>query len=146
MLRELIKSQDVLGLLAERLLRGEVTSGFGGERIPGFGHPLYPDGDPRAANILDAMQKANPSRSHAVLRIGSAISDLVGRKPNFDFSLGAVAVMLDLPRGAGLGIWLIGRTVGWIAHAMEQYASETLIRPRARYGGVLPVTEVTGTS
>ena len=141
MLRDLVKSQDLMGPLAERLQRGTETPGFGGERIPGFGHPLYPDGDPRAANILDAMQQAKLSRSNAVLGMGTTISELVGRKPNFDFSLGAMAVSLNLPQGASLGIWLVGRTVGWIAHTIEQYATEMPIRPRARYAGVLPVME-----
>jgi citrate synthase len=43
--------------------------------------------------------------------------------------------VLGLPQGAALGIFLIARSVGWIAHAIEQYESGVLIRPRARYIG-----------
>ena len=45
---------------------------------------------------------------------------------------------LRLPRNAALGMFIVGRTVGWIAHAIEQYESGILIRPRARYMGVRP--------
>ena len=141
LLRDLVGAQDIMSVLKVRLQR-EGFAGFGGERIPGFGHPLYPNGDPRAANILDALSKSKPSRkSSAVLKIGRQISDHISREPNFDFALGAVSTALDLPLGAGLGVWLVGRTVGWIAHAIEQYSIHTLIRPRARYVGILPAPE-----
>jgi citrate synthase len=63
---------------------------------------------------------------------------LIGHHPNVDFALGVISIALKLPPGSGLGMFLIGRSVGWIAHAMEQYATGALIRPRARYVGVLP--------
>ena len=126
-------------MLAGRLQRGESIHGYGGERIAGFGHPLYPNGDPRAANVLDALSRLKQSRRiSAVLKIGRQISEAVGRHPNIDFALGAVSFVLNLPRGSAQGIWLVGRAVGWIAHTMEQYATGTLIRPRARYVGILP--------
>jgi citrate synthase len=46
---------------------------------------------------------------------------------------------LRLPPGAPLAVFAIGRTIGWIGHAIEQYATGQLIRPRARYVGALPV-------
>lgn len=134
LLREALRTGDIEGAIAERLQRGE--------RIPGFGHPLYPDGDPRAIHILDAVRASRHARqSEAALRAGQEISALIGRLPNIDFALGLVSVVLKLPPGSGLGMFLIGRSVGWIAHAIEQYASGTLIRPRARYVGVLPELE-----
>jgi citrate synthase len=48
---------------------------------------------------------------------------------------------LGLPLGAALAIFIVGRTVGWIAHAIEQYQSDVLIRPRARYTGLRPGEE-----
>ncbi len=75
-----------------------------------------------------------------MLKVGRDIAQLIGRRPNIDFALGAVSRVLGLPRGSGLGMFLLGRTAGWIAHAIEQYASGTLIRPRARYVGVQPET------
>ena len=63
---------------------------------------------------------------------------LIGRRPNVDFALAATAIGLGLSREAALGLFVIGRTVGWIAHAIEQYESGVLIRPRARYLGPRP--------
>jgi len=63
---------------------------------------------------------------------------LIGRRPNVDFALAAMAIGLGLPRDSALGLFIIGRTVGWIAHAIEQYESGVLIRPRARYLGPRP--------
>ena len=134
MLRSLMGARDVMGVLSARLQRGE--------RIPGFGHPLYPDGDPRGAAILTALNAPKLARrSGPILKLARQLSDLTGRPPNVDFALGAVSIVLNLPSGTGLGLFLVGRTVGWIAHAIEQYATGTLIRPRARYVGILPEPE-----
>jgi citrate synthase len=48
--------------------------------------------------------------------------------------------VLKLTRGAPLMLFAIGRSVGWIGHAIEQYATGQLIRPRAKYVGVPPAT------
>jgi citrate synthase len=131
LLREALRAGDTQRIVAERLQRGE--------RIPGFGHPLYPDGDPRAVHILDAVRGSRYARAgEPAFRVGREIAGLIGRHPNVDFALGLVSIVLRLPPGSGLGMFLVGRSVGWIAHAAEQYASGTLIRPRARYVGPLP--------
>ncbi len=117
--RELAQSGDPMTAMAERLARGEA--------VPGIGHPLYPEGDPRAVAILYAISALVPQARR-----------LVGWRPNVDFALAAAASALELPRHAALGLFVIGRTVGWIAHAIEQYESGTLIRPRARYTGPRP--------
>ena len=128
---ELWQADDIAGALGERLRRGEA--------LAAFGHPLYPDGDPRASAILSALDAAvAPPRAAVVARIAAEAERLMSRKPNVDFALGAASVALDLPRGAALGLFLVGRSVGWIAHALEQYAAGALIRPRARYVGALP--------
>jgi citrate synthase len=131
LLAELARTADVAAALGDRLRRGE--------RLRAFGHPLYPDGDPRAAAILQALEPT-AGRGAPVLKIAGEAARLVARKPNVDFALGAVSVTLGLPRGAALGLFLIGRSVGWMAHIMEQYATGQLIRPRARYVGALPGT------
>lgn len=131
LLREVLRTGKVQSAIAERLQRGE--------RIPGFGQPLYPNGDPRAAHLLKAIKASRYGRrSEVALGAGHEISELIGRKPNVDFALGLISVVLHLPQGAGLGIFLVGRSVGWIAHAIEQYVTAVLIRPRARYVGILP--------
>lgn len=63
---------------------------------------------------------------------------LLGDHPSLDFGLVAFAHALRLPTEAPLILFALGRTVGWIAHAIEQSSTPHLIRPRARYTGVLP--------
>ena len=73
-----------------------------------------------------------------IFQIASEVQHLSGRAPHLDFALAAVSLQLGLPRGSAQGLLLVGRTVGWIAHAIEQYAAGVIIRPRARYVGILP--------
>ncbi len=101
-----------------------------GERIPGFGHPLYPDGDPRAAALLPRLTP----RSHGQ-RVVEAMHAMTGIAPNIDFALLVLEKRLHLPTGAAFALFAVGRTVGWIAHALEQWRDGTLIRPRAVYPG-----------
>jgi citrate synthase len=136
LLRELSEGGDPMAILAGRLARGE--------RLPGFGQPLYPEGDPRAAAILAALAHAAPDAYPAIETAAAAGWRLIGRRPNVDFALAAVASGLGLPRDAALGLFIIGRTVGWIAHAIEQYDSGVLIRPRARYLGPRPEEAASG--
>jgi citrate synthase len=62
----------------------------------------------------------------------------VREQPNIDFALAAVTRVLRLPTGSPLVLFALGRSIGWIGHAIEQYAMNQLIRPRARYVGVVP--------
>jgi citrate synthase len=126
--RELRRARDVRGTLAERLRRGEP--------IDGFGHPLYPDGDPRAALLLDMLPKSKELTFARTL--ADSVESVLGDKPNLDFALVAVEHVLDLPRGSALALFAIGRTIGWIAHAIEQYGQDAMIRPRAKYVGPKP--------
>jgi citrate synthase len=110
-----------------------------GERIPGFGHPLYPAGDPRAERLVRLAERSGHGREWALVRSVRAVAmDLLQELPNLDFGLAAIARTYRLPEQAPLVLFALGRTAGWIAHAIEQYATATLIRPRARYTGQLP--------
>lgn len=107
-----------------------------GEPLPGFGHALYPEGDPRAVALLaSAAEPGSDAGLKRAQAVAAAVRRLTGQLPNLDFGLVALARRLGLPAGAPLALFLVGRTVGWIAHAMEQYATGQLIRPRARYVG-----------
>ena len=111
-----------------------------GEAVPGFGHPLYPDGDPRAKALFAAVERVLPD-SDATAWLGAierAGQQLIGDHPTLDVGLVIVRRALGLPRGSALVLFALGRTAGWIAHAMEQYAADTLIRPRAAYVGPPP--------
>ena len=118
------------GVLQARLRRGE--------RIPGFGHALYPDGDPRARAVLsrlDARLRADDPSLQLSRSISQETLALIGRAPNVDFSTVTLRRALSLPAGSALALTAVGRSVGWVAHVLEQYAADRLIRPRARYVG-----------
>lgn len=118
-------------VVANRLRRGE--------RLPGFGHPLYPAGDPRAVLLLRLAQAAgNDVEWRAIRNLWRAGSELLHDFPNLDFGLAAVTRTYVLPDQAPPLLFALGRTIGWMAHAIEEYASGELIRPRARYTGPAP--------
>ncbi|KTT21259.1 citrate synthase [Pseudacidovorax intermedius] len=104
-----------------------------GRRLPAFGHPLYPQGDVRCDALLAHLDLPAP---YAALR--EAGERLMGEKANVDFALAALSTAHRLPAHAPLVLFALARAVGWIAHALEQQATGTLIRPRARYTGPAP--------
>lgn len=113
-----------------------------GEALPGFGHFLYPDGDPRGRLLLDSVTALYPQAE--AVQLASAVieqvMELTGQYANIDFGFVILSRALGLPTDAPLALFALGRTVGWIGHALEQYQVDQLIRPRARYNGVLPST------
>ncbi|MCB9737341.1 MAG: helix-turn-helix domain-containing protein [Deltaproteobacteria bacterium] len=108
-----------------------------GETIPGMGHPLYPGGDPRGrALIAWAVALGGDAPGvRAVSRIVDAMAAAGLPAPTLDLGLVAVAEAGRLPRGSAAAIFAVGRSVGWIAHALEQRSASHLLRPRARYVG-----------
>ena len=103
----------------------------------GFGHPLYPRGDPRAAYLLDrlaALSHAHPQVA-IILSVCATAGELLDARPNADLALAAMELAFGWPEGAGMSVFALARSAGWIAHANEQAASAALIRPRARYIG-----------
>jgi citrate synthase len=122
LLDEVDKAGDAAAVVEARLRRGE--------RVPGFGHPLYANRDPRAAALLPLLP-ADAGRDSLI----AVMNATVGRLPNVDLALVALRRAFRLPRGGALAIFAVGRTAGWIAHALEQRQEDKLIRPRARYVG-----------
>ncbi len=125
-------TRDLAGAIAERLRRDEP--------INGFGHPLYQQGDPRA-KVLLAMLPRGKAATFA-RELADAAQAVLGEAPTVDFALVAVARALGLPSGAALVLFSIGRTMGWIGHAIEQYETNAIIRPRAKYVGEQPAASV----
>ena len=132
---QIVRHADTLrnarSALADRLRQGD--------RAPGFGHPLYPDGDPRAALLLQLAESSGYDRAWTPFRnLIRAGKELLNEAPNLDCGLAAVTRAHRLPDQAPLLLFALGRTIGWIAHAIEQYQTGQLIRPRARYIGQPP--------
>jgi citrate synthase len=123
--------KDARRAIANRVRRGE--------RPAGFGHPLYPAGDPRAVLLLRLAEASGNDREWQRVRaVSKAGSELLHDLPNLDFGLAAITRAYRLPEQAPVLLFALGRTIGWIAHAIEEYASGQLIRPRARYTGLGP--------
>jgi citrate synthase len=135
MLASLRRERSLRSALMDRLRQGQ--------RIDGLGHPLYRRGDPRAIALLEMLLERFPKSAELrfVRELARLSESLTGEKPNLDFALGSVSRVLGLPPTSGLTLFAIGRTIGWIGHAIEQYAVNQIIRPRARYVGVAPASD-----
>jgi citrate synthase len=133
-LREAETPHHVPGVVAGRLRRGE--------EIPGFGHQLYPAGDPRGKMLFDLIEQAYPALP--VVKLAEAVmTDMArvkGEHPNVDFCLVVLAQALNLPPGGAIALFALGRTIGWIGQAIEQYQIDKIIRPRAHYTGQSPAS------
>lgn len=132
MLREAGSPKDLRATLAARRRRGDAT--------PGFGHRLYPAADPRAALLAELLDEARPQATGTAFlkRAVEAGPDLLGRAPNLSFALVVLRRALRWPPEAALTLFAAGRIAGWVGHAIEQYAAEQPIRPRASYTGPPP--------
>lgn len=117
------------GALRDRLARGE--------SLPGFGHPLYPEGDPRFGSLLALAQRLAPADPVVVAasELAGAAAEAGYQRPNLDLGLVPAASALGLGAGAAIGLFAVGRAAGWMAHVLEQQAAGWMLRPRARYVG-----------
>lgn len=94
-----------------------------------FGHPLYREtGDIRASALLEHLDLPALYRD-----LERSAADILGEKPNVDFALAAVTEIYELPPDAPLFLFALARIAGWLAHALEQADSGSLIRPRAEF-------------
>ncbi|MDB5850440.1 MAG: citrate synthase, partial [Rhodoferax sp.] len=106
-----------------------------GQSVPGFDHPLYPHGDPRAAQLLDlARARGDQTRAlRAIFRFLDDIKDSAGLLPRQEFALVVLIRAMGLPPQAPAALFALARIAGWVAHVREQRASGTLLRPRAKF-------------
>jgi citrate synthase len=90
--------------------------------------------------LLDLLQQQFPDSPMLALahKVSHAVQALIDQYPNVDFALAVLAVVLNLPVGTSYNLFALGRTIGWIGHAIEQYSIEAMIRPRATYVGIPP--------
>lgn len=117
---------------AERVVNERASRG---DPVEGFGHPLYPDGDPRGQLLVDLARSLSPGSEEVrtCLALVDAMANGGRGGATIDVGLVALSSALGLRPGAAVGVFAIGRTAGWVAHALEQAEAGYLVRPRARY-------------
>lgn len=117
------------------------------EKIMGFGHRVYKNGDPRAKHLQEMSRElgkitGNMNWYNMSVKIEELVTRLKGLKPNVDFYSASVYTSLKIPRDLFTPIFAISRVSGWTAHILEQYADNRLIRPRAEYVGPVNQTYI----
>jgi len=122
----------VSGFLADTFARKD--------KVMGFGHRVYKEGDPRAKWLKRLSKQLGEERGDTKwFDMSSEIENQVGEQkgllPNVDFYSASVYTYMDIPRDLFTPIFAISRVSGWIAHILEQYGDNRLIRPRADYIG-----------
>jgi citrate synthase len=129
---------DMLRAASDGDVRQVVAEHLRADRpLPGFGHRLYSEGDPRALCLLDLL--ATQPHAAAVLDVVTDLAAASGMHPNVDLALAALALSSRMSRAAGEVVFSVARSVGWIAHALEEY-DETPLRFRGQglYRGPRP--------
>lgn len=110
------------------------------EKIMGFGHRVYRKGDPRAKHLKVMSEKLTSmtGQSHFYEMSNKIESIITGEKnlhPNVDFYSASVYHSLEIEHDLFTPIFAVSRVSGWLAHILEQYENNRLIRPRAEYTG-----------
>lgn len=128
LLSDIARSGSPRSVLSARMRRGESP--------PGFGHPLYPEGDPRFELLLEVTEGVGHGRVPAWLDelVDTGIRMGLGA-PTSDMGLALLARALGMPPDGAVTLFAVGRMAGWLAHVQEQRRQRFLFRPRARYVG-----------
>jgi citrate synthase len=113
-----------------------------GEKVMGFGHRVYKTDDPRALELRGVAralghEKGNDRWFQILQAIEQAMEPYraKGIYPNVDFYAGAVYSLLGIPDEQFIPMFAVGRMPGWVAHVLEQYDDNVLIRPLLEYTG-----------
>lgn len=110
------------------------------EKIMGFGHRVYRSGDPRAKHLKEMSKKlteltGHPEYYEMSIKIYEIVTGTKNLPPNVDFFSASVYDSLGIEHDLFTPIFAVSRASGWIAHILEQYENNRLIRPRAEYNG-----------
>jgi citrate synthase len=111
-----------------------------GRRVPGFGHRVYNVKDPRAKILGEKSEELGEAAGDMKwydysVAIEEYIGEEKGLAPNVDFYSASTYYQMGIPVDVYTPIFAMSRVSGWIAHVLEQYDDNRLIRPRARYVG-----------
>lgn len=117
------------------------------ERLPGFNHPLYPRGDPRAELMIGfarGLGRMHPARGmlEAMDRVKLDLAQL----PSIEAGLVVLCRAIGAPDGTAGGLFALGRVAGWVAHILEQRLQGFMIRPRAKFIRAAPGPSARGTA
>lgn len=132
MLLEIGEEENAIPYIKKKLDNKEV--------IMGMGHRVYRHGDPRTKH-LKAMSKKlteltnQPKWYNMSVSIEEFVKKEKGLPANVDFYSASVYHCLGIDHDLFTPVFAISRTSGWLAHILEQYANNRLIRPRADYIG-----------
>ncbi|WP_085523122.1 citrate synthase [Tuberibacillus sp. Marseille-P3662] len=110
------------------------------EKIMGFGHRVYKDGDPRAKHLRDMSEKLTKRTGETKwydmsVKMEQIIKDEKGLIANVDFYSASVYHSLGIQHDLFTPIFAVSRVSGWLAHILEQYGNNRIYRPRAEYTG-----------
>ena len=143
MLKEVDRSdKDALGWVQDALAEGR--------RVPGFGHRVYSVKDPRARILSEKSKALGEAGELKWYEYSTTIEEFMieekGLAPNVDFYSAPTYYQMGIPVGIYTPIFAMSRVGSWIAHVLEQYDDNRLIRPRSRYVGpedrsVTPIDE-----
>ena len=113
-----------------------------GEKVMGFGHRVYKTEDPRGAELKGVARELGHKRGNdrwfqILQEVERAMEPYraKGIYPNVDFYAGAVYSLLGIPEEQFIPMFAVGRMPGWVAHVLEQYSDNVLIRPLLEYTG-----------
>jgi citrate synthase len=111
-----------------------------GRRVPGFGHRVYNVKDPRAKILgerSEALGETSGDRKwyEMSVAIEEYMAEEKGLAPNVDFYSASTYYQMGIPVDVYTPIFAVSRVGGWVAHVLEQYDDNRLIRPRSRYVG-----------
>ena len=113
-----------------------------GQRIMGFGHPVYKAIDPRSIHLQEDAkvlgERLGKPKWFSILQAVTKVMEPYARRghhQNVDLWSGAIYSLLNIPDDLFVPIFAIGRMPGWTAHVIEQYSKKDILRPRLHYTG-----------
>jgi citrate synthase len=108
-----------------------------GLAVPGFVHPLYPQGDPRARLLLEVIQRRErrSKRLDVIERFIADVQERLGLYPRQELAMVLLGIAMDSPKNTAGALSTLARTAGWVAHVREQRLAGSFLRPRAKFVG-----------